>query len=62
MEFPTWLQSQGGKMHSDLDVFHTLGNGDRGVVARSDIAEGELLLLLPITCALYIPNEEEFTR
>ncbi|GLC35359.1 hypothetical protein PLESTB_000573100 [Pleodorina starrii] len=62
MEFPTWLRSRGGKIHPELDLFHTLGSGDRGVVARSDIAEGELLLLLPIDCAIYMPTEEEFNK
>ncbi|GIL42224.1 hypothetical protein Vafri_273 [Volvox africanus] len=62
MDFSTWLLNSGGRVHPELDLFHTLPSGDRGVVARSDISEGQLLLLLPINCAIYIPTEEEFKR
>ncbi|EFJ46170.1 hypothetical protein VOLCADRAFT_118106 [Volvox carteri f. nagariensis] len=62
MDFPPWLRSRGGRIHPELDLFHTLPSGDRGVIARSDIAEGELLLLLPIDCAIYIPTDEEFKK
>ncbi|GLI70535.1 hypothetical protein VaNZ11_015450 [Volvox africanus] len=62
MDFSTWLLNSGGRVHPELDLFYTLPSGDRGVVARSDISEGQLLLLLPINCAIYIPTEEEFKR
>ncbi|GFR45203.1 hypothetical protein Agub_g6597 [Astrephomene gubernaculifera] len=62
MDFATWLRSRGGKVNQELDLFSVLESGDRGVVARRQIAEGELLLLLPITCALYIPTNEELAK
>ncbi|GIL89513.1 hypothetical protein Vretimale_1923 [Volvox reticuliferus] len=62
MDFLTWLINRGGQVHPKLDLFYTLPSGDRGVVARSDIPEGQLLLLLPIDCAIYIPTKEEFQR
>lgn len=62
MDFTTWLSDRGGKVHPELDLFHTLPSGDRGVVARRDISEGELLLLLPTNCAIYPPTDEEFNR
>lgn len=49
-------------MSASLDLFRTLENGDRGVVATEDVEEGQLLLLLPITCSLYIPTDEELKK
>lgn len=60
--FEEWLDKHGGKKHASLDLVKELPNGDRGVVATAPIAEGELLLLLPINCALYMPNDEEWAK
>ncbi|KAG2432473.1 hypothetical protein HXX76_008818 [Chlamydomonas incerta] len=60
--FEKWLDKHGGKKHANLDLVKELPSGDRGVVATAPIAEGELLLLLPINCSLYMPNDEEWER
>ncbi len=60
--FKSWLEERGGRVSASLDLFRTLENGDRGVVATEDVEEGQLLLLLPITCSLYIPTDEELKK
>ena len=57
-----WIVSRGGKVHRDLDLFHDIGNGERGVCALKAIKEGEQLLLLPEVCSVHIPNADEWEK
>ena len=58
--FLAWLKSAGGYVHPSLDLFCPLGaDGDRGVVAREDIKEGEQLVLIPQACTLHVPSDQD---
>ena len=54
-----WLRARGGYVHPDLDLFAALPNGDRGVVARAPIAEGEHLVVLPLGCTMHLPTSQQ---
>ena len=36
-------------------------NGDRGIVADADIEEGQQLMLIPLSCCLHMPTQQEWT-
>lgn len=52
--FKDWLRQQGGYVNPKVDLFHQLPSGDRGVYAAADIAEGEQLLLVPVSSTLHL--------
>uniref|UniRef100_A0A7R9VAF8 SET domain-containing protein n=1 Tax=Chlamydomonas euryale TaxID=1486919 RepID=A0A7R9VAF8_9CHLO len=56
--FLAWLRSRGGFVHADIDLFADMGGGDRGVVARADIAKGENLVIVPTDCCMHLPADE----
>ena len=61
-EFVAWLKSRGGYLHPNLDLFKELPGGDRGVAATEDLAEGAVLLLLPLSSTLYLPTAAELEK
>lgn len=52
--FREWLTQQGGYINPKASLFHSLPSGDRGVYATADIAQGEQLLLVPLSCTLHL--------
>jgi hypothetical protein len=55
--FYEWMKCNGAFLHSDLDFFATLPGGDRGVVARAAMPEGELLVRVPLDLCIYTPGD-----
>jgi len=47
-----------GYVHPDVNLFHPLPNGDRGVVALKDVKEGTELVVLPTANTLHMPTQE----
>lgn len=59
-EFASWLGGQGGYLNPKLKAFIKVDdNGDRGVVAAEDIEEGQQLMLIPLSCCLHMPTQQE---
>lgn len=59
--FTSWLTGLGGYINPNLKLFADIDdNGDRGVVAQEDIAEGQQLMLIPKSCCLHMPTTEEW--
>ena len=52
--FGDWLKQQGGYLHPKVSLFHQLASNDRGVTATADIAEGEQLILVPVSASLHL--------
>ena len=52
--FIKWLESAGGFVHPQLDLFAELGNRDRGVVAQQAITQGDALLVVPRHLCMYV--------
>ncbi len=58
--FASWLGGQGGYLNPRLKPFIEVDdNGDRGVVAEEDIEEGQQLMLIPMSCCLHMPTQQE---
>ena len=58
--FASWLGGQGGYLNPQLKAFTEVDdNGDRGVVAEEDIEEGQQLMLIPLSCCLHMPTQQE---
>ncbi|KAF5836050.1 hypothetical protein DUNSADRAFT_6520 [Dunaliella salina] len=58
-ELMAWADSLlRGYVHPDVDLFHPLPNGDRGVVALKDVKEGTELVVLPTANTLHMPTQE----
>ena len=48
-------------MHPKLKLFSEIDdNGDRGVVAQADVEEGQQLMLIPLSCCLHMPSQQEW--
>ena len=58
--FVGWIRSHGGYLHPDLDLFAPLPGGDRGVVTRAAIKEGEQLVRVPLDICLHMPTDAEW--
>ena len=60
--FASWLGGQGGYLNPKLKPFIEVDdNGDRGVVAEEDIEEGQQLMLIPMSCCLHMPTQQEYS-
>jgi len=60
--FASWLGGQGGYLNPKLKPFIEVDdNGDRGVVAEEDIEEGQQLMLIPTSCCLHMPTQQEYS-
>ena len=60
--FASWLGGQGGYLNTKLKPFIEVDdNGDRGVVAQEDIEEGQQLMLIPLSCCLHMPTQQEWS-
>lgn len=60
MSFSSWLGGQGGYLNPKLKAFIEVDdNGDRGIVAEEDIEEGQQLMLIPLSCCLHMPTQQE---
>lgn len=60
--FASWLSGQGGYLNPKLKPFIEVDdNGDRGVIVEDDIEEGQQLMLIPMSCCLHMPTQQEFT-
>ncbi len=59
-ELAEWLARNGGCLNPDLNFFHALPGGDRGVVARKDIDRDTVLVYVPLCLCLHMPTEEEW--
>ncbi|KAL3141212.1 hypothetical protein ABBQ38_003551 [Trebouxia sp. C0009 RCD-2024] len=58
--FASWLGGQGGYLNPKLKAFTEVDdNGDRGIVAEEDIEEGQQLMLIPLSCCLHMPTQQE---
>ena len=58
--FASWLGGQGGYLNPQLKAFTEVDdNGDRGVVAEEDIEKGQQLMLIPLSCCLHMPTQQE---
>ena len=51
-----WVAAEGGHVHPALDIMAHVGNGERGVVAVSQVQEGEQLAILPLCLCLHTPT------
>ena len=59
--FTSWLTGLGGYINPKLKLFTEVDdNGDRGVVAAADIEEGQQLMLIPLSCCLHMPTQQEW--
>ena len=59
--FTSWLTGHGGYVNPTLSLFTEVDdNGDRGVIAKEDIEEGQQLMLIPLSCCLHMPTEDEW--
>ncbi|DBB01093.1 hypothetical protein WJX77_011966 [Trebouxia sp. C0004] len=60
--FASWLGGQGGYLNLKLKPFIEVDDsGDRGVVAEEDIEEGQQLMLIPMSCCLHMPTQQEYS-
>ena len=50
-----WIAAGGGFIHPALDTMADVGDGERGVVAVSQVQEGEQLAILPLCLCLHTP-------
>lgn len=58
--FVDWIKGNGGFVHDGLNMFAKLPNGDRGIVAKTCIKEGEQLLMIPQELCLFFPDGDGF--
>ena len=59
--FASWLGGQGGYLNPKLEAFIEVDdNGDRGIIAKEDIEEGQQLMLIPLACCLHMPTQQEW--
>ena len=60
MSFSSWLGGQGGYLNPKLKAFTEVDdNGDRGILAKEDIEEGQQLMLIPLSCCLHMPTQQD---
>ncbi|KAK9818347.1 hypothetical protein WJX72_011060 [[Myrmecia] bisecta] len=59
--FTSWFTEHGGRVHPDLSLFDSSGDGDdRGVFAKANIPKGQLLVSCPSTLSLRVPTGEHW--
>eukprot|EP00798_Chlamydomonas_sp_ICE-L_P003063 gene3063-13082_t len=57
-----WLSARGGIVSPKLNLFHRLESGGSGVMALSDIAPGEQLVIVPSQSTLHVCSAEELAK
>jgi len=60
--FLAWLDAKGVKVSPKIDIFHEFESTGRGVMAKEDLAVGELLLEVPSDAYMKPENDDELKK
>ena len=51
--FSGWVSKRGGHINPCLNLFNVFPDGSRGIAAKSDIPEADLLILMPMKACIH---------